>query len=86
MLAPWPTHRSQRWSASRSSPNLDKKDLKAMSREMSERTFPQGADVTVTGHTGVGFFVIDEGRATRARRRPRRSRRSGPATTSARWR
>jgi CRP/FNR family transcriptional regulator, cyclic AMP receptor protein len=44
--------------------NLDKKDLKAMSREMSERTFPQGADVTVTGHTGVGFFVIDEGRAT----------------------
>jgi CRP-like cAMP-binding protein len=44
--------------------NLDKKDLKAMSREMSERTFPEGADVTVTGHTGVGFFVIDEGRAT----------------------
>ena len=43
--------------------NLDKKDLKAMSREMSERTFPQGADVTVTGHTGVGFFVIDDGNA-----------------------
>ena len=52
---------------------------------MSERTFPQGADVTVTGHTGVGFFVIDEGTAT-VRLGDRVSRRSAPATTSARWR
>jgi CRP/FNR family cyclic AMP-dependent transcriptional regulator len=43
---------------------LDKKDLKAMAREMSERTFPHGAEVTVAGRSGVGFFIIDEGSAT----------------------
>ena len=35
-----------------------------MSREMSERTFPQGSEVTATGRTGVGFFIIDAGSAT----------------------
>jgi CRP-like cAMP-binding protein len=43
---------------------LDKKELKSMSREMSERTFPQGAEVTATGKSGVGFFIIDAGTAT----------------------
>ena len=43
---------------------LDKKHLKQMAREMSERTFPQGAEVTVAGRSGVGFFIIDEGNAT----------------------
>ena len=43
---------------------LDKKELKSMSREMSERTFPPGAEVTATGKSGVGFFIIDAGTAT----------------------
>jgi CRP/FNR family cyclic AMP-dependent transcriptional regulator len=43
---------------------MQKKDLKALSKEMSERTFPEGTEVTVTGHSGVGFFVIDDGTAT----------------------
>ena len=35
-----------------------------MSREMSERTFAPGSEVTATGRTGVGFFIIDSGDAT----------------------
>jgi CRP/FNR family transcriptional regulator, cyclic AMP receptor protein len=43
---------------------LDKKDLKAMAKEMSERTFPEGSEVTVAGRSGIGFFIIEAGRAT----------------------
>jgi CRP/FNR family cyclic AMP-dependent transcriptional regulator len=43
--------------------NLDEKDLDQLSRQMHERRFPEGADVTTEGATGAGFFVIAEGNA-----------------------
>ena len=43
--------------------NLDKKDLDQLSRQMHERRFPEGAEVTTEGATGAGFFVIAEGNA-----------------------
>ena len=43
--------------------NLDEKDLDQLSRQMHERRFPEGAEVTTEGATGAGFFVIVEGNA-----------------------
>lgn len=43
--------------------NLDDKDLDQLSRQMHERRFPEGAEVTTEGATGAGFFVIAEGNA-----------------------
>ena len=43
---------------------LDDDDLERLSRQMKERTFPEGAAVTTEGDTGAGFFVITEGNAT----------------------
>lgn len=43
---------------------LEPRDLKALASEMQERVFPAGAEITVAGQSGVGFFVIDEGTAT----------------------
>jgi CRP-like cAMP-binding protein len=43
--------------------NLDEKDLDQLSRQMHERRFPEGAEVTTEGATGAGFFVIAEGNA-----------------------
>lgn len=43
---------------------LDDDDLERLSRQMKERTFPEGAAVTTEGDTGVGFFVIADGNAT----------------------
>ena len=43
--------------------NLDEKDLDQLSRQMHERRFPEGAEVTIEGATGAGFFVIAEGNA-----------------------
>ena len=43
--------------------NLDEKDLDQLSRQMHERRFPEGAEVTREGATGAGFFVIMEGNA-----------------------
>jgi len=43
--------------------NLDEKDLDQLSRQMHERRFPEGAEVTTEGATGAGFFVIIEGNA-----------------------
>jgi signal-transduction protein with cAMP-binding, CBS, and nucleotidyltransferase domain len=43
---------------------LDDNDLERLSRQMKERTFPEGASVTTAGDTGAGFFVITEGNAT----------------------
>jgi CRP-like cAMP-binding protein len=43
--------------------NLDEKDLDQLARQMHERRFPEGAEVTTEGATGAGFFVIIEGNA-----------------------
>lgn len=44
--------------------DFDDDDLERLSRQMKERTFPEGAAVTTEGDTGAGFFVIGEGNAT----------------------
>jgi CRP/FNR family transcriptional regulator, cyclic AMP receptor protein len=43
--------------------NLPKRDLELLSRQMHERRFPEGSEVTTEGATGAGFFVIAEGNA-----------------------
>jgi CRP/FNR family cyclic AMP-dependent transcriptional regulator len=43
---------------------LDDDDLERLARQMKERRFPEGADVTTEGAGGAGFFVIIEGNAT----------------------
>jgi CRP/FNR family transcriptional regulator, cyclic AMP receptor protein len=42
---------------------LDESDLENLSRQLHERRFPEGTDVTSEGSTGAGFFVISEGNA-----------------------
>ena len=42
---------------------LDEKDLEQLARQLHERRFPEGAEVTNEGSTGAGFFVILEGNA-----------------------
>jgi len=42
---------------------LGRKDLRRIADAMTERAFAPGETVTREGETGVGFFVIDEGRA-----------------------
>jgi CRP-like cAMP-binding protein len=42
---------------------LDEQDLEQLSRQLHERRFPEGSDVTVEGAGGAGFFVIAEGNA-----------------------
>jgi CRP/FNR family cyclic AMP-dependent transcriptional regulator len=42
---------------------LDKRDLEQLARQMHERRFPEGAEVTTEGSTGAGFFVIADGNA-----------------------
>ena len=42
---------------------LDDRSLEQISRQMHERRFPAGAEVTREGATGAGFFVIAEGEA-----------------------
>lgn len=42
---------------------LDDRELGLLSRQMHERRFPEGAEVTVEGTHGAGFFVIAEGNA-----------------------
>jgi CRP/FNR family transcriptional regulator, cyclic AMP receptor protein len=42
---------------------LDEQDLEQLSRQLHERRFPEGGDVTVEGAGGAGFFVIAEGNA-----------------------
>jgi CRP-like cAMP-binding protein len=43
--------------------DLDEKELEQLARQMHERRFPEGADVTSEGAGGAGFFVIAEGNA-----------------------
>jgi CRP-like cAMP-binding protein len=42
---------------------LDRKTLKRVAEAMSERTFNAGETIAKEGETGVGFFVIEDGRA-----------------------
>jgi CRP-like cAMP-binding protein len=43
---------------------LDDRDLELLSRQMHERRFPEGGEVTREGAYGAGFFVIAEGNAS----------------------
>jgi CRP-like cAMP-binding protein len=43
--------------------DLQEKDLEVLARQMHERRFPEGTEVTTEGATGAGFFVIAEGNA-----------------------
>jgi CRP/FNR family cyclic AMP-dependent transcriptional regulator len=43
---------------------LPERELEQLSRQMHERRFPEGSEVTTEGATGAGFFVIAEGNAT----------------------
>jgi CRP/FNR family cyclic AMP-dependent transcriptional regulator len=43
---------------------LGERELKLLSGQMHERRFPEGAQVTVEGSHGAGFFVIAEGNAS----------------------
>jgi CRP/FNR family cyclic AMP-dependent transcriptional regulator len=43
--------------------SLEESDLEGVARQLSERRFPEGAEVTTEGSTGAGFFVIAEGNA-----------------------
>jgi CRP-like cAMP-binding protein len=58
MSAPVETLRNVRLFA-----ELDDRELEQLSRQMHERRFPEGADVTSEGAGGAGFFVIAEGNA-----------------------
>ena len=40
------------------------KELKKLDRRMTERTFNEGDAITTEGHSGIGFFVIEDGNAT----------------------
>jgi CRP-like cAMP-binding protein len=42
---------------------LGRRELNRIAEAMTERTFPAGEVVTTEGEPGVGFFVIEEGRA-----------------------
>jgi CRP/FNR family transcriptional regulator, cyclic AMP receptor protein len=43
---------------------LKRRDLKRLASAMKERTFPTGANATVEGEGGVGFFIVVEGTAS----------------------
>lgn len=43
---------------------LSKRDLAGLAESMNERTFPAGTEITSEDRGGVGFFLIDDGRAT----------------------
>jgi CRP-like cAMP-binding protein len=58
MSAPIETLRNVRLFA-----ELDDRELEQLARQMHERRFPEGADVTSEGAGGAGFFVIAEGTA-----------------------
>jgi CRP-like cAMP-binding protein len=43
--------------------DLPDREVELLSRQMHERRFPEGSEVTTEGATGAGFFVIAEGNA-----------------------
>jgi CRP-like cAMP-binding protein len=42
---------------------LEEEDMEELARQLHERRFPEGAEVTTEGSTGAGFFVIAAGNA-----------------------
>ena len=40
------------------------KELKKLSKRMTERSFNEGDEITREGESGIGFFVIEDGNAT----------------------
>jgi CRP-like cAMP-binding protein len=42
---------------------LDRKELERIAASMKQRTFQAGDNVTTEGAGGVGFFVIEDGKA-----------------------
>jgi CRP-like cAMP-binding protein len=40
------------------------KELKKLSKRMTERDFNEGDEITRQGESGIGFFVIEEGNAS----------------------
>jgi CRP/FNR family cyclic AMP-dependent transcriptional regulator len=43
--------------------DLDERELEQLGRQMHERKFPAGSDVTSEGAGGAGFFIIADGNA-----------------------
>ncbi|HEY3018440.1 MAG TPA: cyclic nucleotide-binding domain-containing protein [Gaiellaceae bacterium] len=43
--------------------DLDRKELERIASSMKQRTFQAGDTVTTEGHSGIGFFVIEDGEA-----------------------
>jgi len=43
--------------------DLDKRELESIAKSMRERTFSAGQTIATEGSSGVGFFIIDGGRA-----------------------
>jgi CRP-like cAMP-binding protein len=43
--------------------DLDERDLEQLAKQMHERRFAEGTEVTTEGSTGAGFFVIADGSA-----------------------
>ena len=42
---------------------LEEEDMEELARQLHERRFPEGAEVTTEGSSGAGFFVIVAGNA-----------------------
>ena len=42
---------------------LEQEDMEELARQLHERRFPEGGEVTTEGSTGAGFFVIAAGNA-----------------------
>ena len=40
------------------------RELKKLSKRMTERSFNAGDEITIEGESGIGFFVIEDGNAT----------------------
>jgi CRP-like cAMP-binding protein len=43
--------------------DLEGKELQQIANSMKQRTFSAGQEIAVEGESGVGFFVIEDGRA-----------------------
>jgi len=44
--------------------DLEGRELQQIANSMKQRTFSAGQSIAVEGQSGVGFFVIEDGRAT----------------------
>ena len=54
--------------------SLSKRDVRRLGDTLKERTFPAGSIVTDVKQEGIGFFIIEEGKATvEVRGKPRRT-------------